>query len=149
MSLKETIDQELKDALKTKDEIRLSTLRMLKSELKYREIEARHPLTDEEIVRAIRSMMKKREESIASFQEGGREDLIARERAELEILRRFVPAEMSPEELEAVVERVLSRFPERNPKLFGAVMREVMGEVKERADGRKVQEIVRKKLAGS
>jgi uncharacterized protein YqeY len=146
MPLLEKIQEDLKSALKERDEIRLSVLRMLKSEIKYREIDAGRALEEGEIVRVIRSLIKKREESIASFREGNRKDLMEREEKEIAVLKKYLPAEMGEAEIEKVVDEVLVKLEEKNPRMFGTVMKEVMGILKDRADGRKVQEIVRRKL---
>jgi len=146
MSLLEKIQEDLKRALKDRDEVRLSVLRMLKSEIKYREIDAGRALEEGEIVRVIRSLIKKREESIASFREGNRKDLMEREEKEIAVLKEYLPAEIGEAEIEKVVDEVLMRLGEKNPRMFGTVMKEVMGILKDRADGRKVQEIVRRKL---
>jgi uncharacterized protein YqeY len=146
MPLLEKIQEDLKSALKERDEIRLSVLRMLKSEIKYREIDAGRALEEGEIVRVIRSLIKKREESIASFREGNRKDLMEREEKEIAVLKEYLPAEMGESEIEKVVDEVLVKLEEKNPRMFGTVMKEVMGILKDRADGRKVQEIVRRKL---
>ena len=148
MSFSEKIAQEFKGALKAKNEIRLSTLRMLKSALQYAEIgQARIKLTDDDVVKTISTLCKQRKESIEQFKKGGREDLVQKEEKELEILQEFLPAQLGPEELESIVKEAIRETGATSMKEMGQVMKVVMAKVPGRADGKLVNQIVRSKLS--
>lgn len=156
--MKEKILQDIKEAMKAKDELKLSVLRMLSSAIKNRELEKRgktgneETLNDEEVMVAIRSEVKKRKDAVEQFSKGGREDLASKEKHELAVLESYLPAEMSDEELEKVVTGVVSSLGEVTQKDFGRVMGEVMKKVKGlpaqagQASGDRVTALVKKIL---
>jgi hypothetical protein len=147
MSLKERIDADLKNALLKKEERKVSTLRLLKSEIRYREIDEKKSFTDEDIIRTIRNMVKKREESILEYRKGNRPDLAEKEEEEIRILKGYLPPELSDEEVLKVIDEVLLQFPQKSPQICGPVVGKVMGILKGRVDGRRVRELVEKRLA--
>ncbi|MDD2671288.1 MAG: GatB/YqeY domain-containing protein, partial [Syntrophales bacterium] len=106
MSLKERIDSDMIQAAKAKDKIRLSAIRMIKTAVHNREIDLKRPAEDTEILQVLSSLTKQRNDSIEQFRKGGREDLVSKETQELQIIKSFMPAEMSKEELEAEVRKV-------------------------------------------
>ncbi len=141
----------MKDAMRAKNELRLSVLRMLLSTIHNREIEKRakggeEKLTDEEVVAAIRSEAKKRKDAIAEFEKGGRHDLVDKEASELKILEGYLPQELSDEEIEKIVKEVMAGFGEITQKDFGRIMGEAMKRVRGRADGDRVSAAVRRFL---
>lgn len=148
MSLNDQLSEDLKDAMRSRDELRLSTIRMLRSEIKNREIEARGTLDDQAIQAAIRSLVKQRRESIDAYRAAGREDLAAREAAEVEVLQKYLPAELNEAELDAIIDDVLSTLPEGTPRQPGPITGQVMKRVAGRADGRRVTEAVKARLGG-
>lgn len=144
--LKAEVEQQIKEALKSGDALRLSALRLFLAAIQNEEIAKQKELTDEEVVVVASRLLKQRRESIAAFEKGGREDLAAKERAELEILSKFVPQQLSPEEIKKVVEEVRGELPEADKNNFGKVMGMVMGKVKSRADGNTVSKVVKEIL---
>ncbi len=147
----EQIKADLKEAMRAKEELRLSVLRMMISALRNKEITLRKgedvSLTDEQVLEVITSEVKKRKDSIKSYQDGGRDDLAENEKKEIEILSKYLPEQMTEEELEAVVDDVIKSKSENSTVAFGAIMGEVMSRVKGKADGSLVATIVKKKLS--
>jgi len=146
VALKERLAEETKDALRSGEKVRLTTLRLLSAAVKNKEVEVGHELDDEEFVQVAQKEAKQRRESIEAFGKGGREDLVAREREELEVLNAYVPAGLSDEELDAIVNETVTAVGATGPGDMGAVMGAVMAKVKGRADGREVQAKVRARL---
>ena len=146
MSLKERLSEESKDALRSGQKVRLATLRLLAAAVKNKEVEVGHELDDEEFVQVAQKEAKQRRESIEAYDKGGREDLVAREREELEVLGEYVPAELSDEELDAIVEETVAAVGATGSGDMGKVMGAVKAKVKGRADGRRVQQKVRARL---
>lgn len=146
ISLKERLDQAFKEAIKGQQKTVLSTLRMLKTAIRNKEVEVRHPLSEAEILAVINSQAKQRRDSVAEYQKAGRQDLASKEEEELSILLSFLPAQMNPEELEAEVVRIITQVGASTPKDLGKVMKTAMAELAGRADGKVVQEIVRRRL---
>ncbi|HLB59091.1 MAG TPA: GatB/YqeY domain-containing protein [Bdellovibrionota bacterium] len=145
--LKGDIDRALIDAQKAKDALKTSTLRMLRSALKYKEIEKKQKsLTDEEIIQVIGVEIKKRREAIELYQKGGRPELAEKEGKEAEILSLFLPEQLPEAELEKLVEKVIKTVGATTVKDMGAVMKGVMELAKGRADGKLINQLVRKKL---
>ncbi len=153
MTNKEKILQDTKEAMKAKDELKLSVLRMLSSAIHNREIDKHGELNDEEVAVAIRSEAKKRKDAVEGFKKGGRKDLADKETAELKILETYLPAEMSDEEIEKIIAGVLSDLGIQKPfdlapgRDFGRVMGEVMKKVKGQAGGDRVSAAVKKLLS--
>lgn len=146
MVLLEKIDGDLKAAMKSKDEVRLRTLRMLKSDLIYKSKEREGNLTDEDILAVMISAAKRRSEAIEEYRRGGRDDLVAEESAEFEIIKEFLPDQLSTEELKELVDGAIADADASSIKDLGAVMKLVMPEIKGRADGKAVNIAVREKL---
>lgn len=146
ISLKERLDQAFKAALKGQQQTALSTLRMLKTAIRNKEVEVKHPLSDAEILAVINSQAKQRRDAVAEYQKAGRQDLASKEEEELSILLSFLPAQLNPEELEAEVVRIITQVGASTPKDLGKVMKTAMAELAGRADGKVVQEMVRRRL---
>ncbi len=147
MALKEQLDAELKTAMREKDQVKLSTVRMLKSAVKYREIELMKPLDDAGVQGVIGSEIKRRRDSVEQYRAGGREDLASKEEAEIAILQRYLPAQLSPDELARIVEAAIQRCGAQGPTDRGKVMKDVLPEVQGKAEGKAVSELVKAKLA--
>lgn len=147
MSLQETIQNQLIHATKEKNAIRVSTLRMLRAAMKNREVELQADLDDQEILRLIRTQIKQRKESIHQFKEGGRDDLVNKEEQELAILMSFMPEQLSPEAINNVVIAVIQELGAKDMKDMGRVMKTVMGQLANAADGKLVNEMARKHLS--
>jgi uncharacterized protein YqeY len=146
MGFADTIGNDLKTAMKAGDKIALEVLRMLKSELKYKEIELGRDLNDEDYLSVLSSAAKRRREAITEFKKGGRDDLANKESAELDIINKYLPQQLSDTEIEKIVDEVIAEVQATTPADIGKVMKAVMPRVKGRADGRKINEIVGKKL---
>jgi uncharacterized protein YqeY len=146
MAFLERIDTELKAALKGRKDSRLNILRMLKSDLQYKEKELGRALTEEDIIVVLSSAAKKRTEAIDEYVKGGREDLAEAERAEFEVIKEFLPRQLSPEELEHLIDSAISETGASSISGLGAVMKVLMPKVRGRADGKAVNVAVRDKL---
>ena len=153
MSLKERIGEEMKAAMKSGDKDRVGVLRMLRARVLEVEVAARekqgrdHEAADEEVVAVISSYAKQRRDSIEAYRGGGREDLAAREEAELSIVQEYLPAPLTPDEIRAIVAGAIAEAGATSAKDMGAVMKLVMPRLKGSADGKQVQEIVRSLLS--
>lgn len=132
-----------------KDALRTSVIRMLKSAILYREKEgsAAERLDDSGVQAVIASEVKKRRDSVEQYRAGGREDLATKEEAEIAILQRYLPAQLSPEELARIVDAAIARVGAQGPKDMGKVMKEVLPQVQGKAEGKAVGEVVKSKLA--
>ena len=149
MSLIKDIDAAFLQAMKAKNEIDLSVLRMLKSSLKNKAIELiKKELEDAEVVAVIKSEIKKRKDSVEAYTQGARQDLADREQAELVVLEKFLPTQMAPELLAAKVKEIVAGLPEGERVDFGKVMKAVMAQLKGSADGAAVSAAVKAALAG-
>ena len=146
MSLHEEIDKSLKEALKARDGEKAKVFRLLKSEIKNREVEVLHPLSDEEIHVVISSMIKKRKDSVEQYKAGGREDLANEEEREIRILQKLLPPPLSQDELRSIISGVIQELGASGEEDFGKVMKEVVSRVKGRADGRVVNVLVKELL---
>ncbi|HET7752937.1 MAG TPA: GatB/YqeY domain-containing protein [Anaeromyxobacteraceae bacterium] len=147
MALKDRIDADLKSAMKDKDAARLSVVRMLKSAIKYREIELMKPLDDAGIEGVVASEIKRRRDSVEQYRAGNREDLASKEEAEIGVLQGYLPQQLSAAEVAAKVDAAIEKAGAKGPKDMGAVMKLLMPEVQGRADGKVVSELVKQKLA--
>ncbi|OGP84831.1 MAG: aspartyl-tRNA amidotransferase [Deltaproteobacteria bacterium RBG_13_65_10] len=147
MSLEERLANDMKAALKGREEIRLSAIRMLRAAIKNKEIELGHALSDEEVLRAIQTMVKQRKDSIEAFKQGGRPDLVERETQEMTVLEGYLPPPLSEEEIERVVREVITATGAKTAKDIGMVMKEAMKRLGGAADGKRVNEVVRRIVA--
>ncbi len=154
MSLRQRIEDDIRTALKAGDKQRLSCLRMVKSKVQEKQVELRGTegreaeLSDEDVTNVVSAYAKQRRDSIESYEQGGRKDLAANERAELEILTAYLPQQMSEDEVSAIVDDAVRESGASEPKDMGAVMKLVMPKVKGRADGKLVNRIVQSRLRG-
>ncbi len=144
--LTETIRAELTAAMKARDAERLSTLRMLQSAFKYQQIESGHELSDEEAMTVIRKAVKQRLDSIEQYTKGNRPELAEKERREMELLKTWLPPELTDEEIEAGIREIIASTGAQSKKDLGKVMKEASARYKGRVDGKKIQEIVSRLL---
>ena len=148
MEILPKIMNEIKDAMRSKDSVKLNTLRFLQSAIKNREIELRpNPMTDDESMSVIKKLVKQRKESIEQYKAGNRQDLVDQETAELKILETYLPAQMSKEQVEKLVLDVISSMGAKTIKEMGPVMKEVLAKSGGAADNKLVSELVRSKLS--
>jgi hypothetical protein len=146
MSLKDSLETGLKEAMKSGDRVAVSAIRLSLSEIKNAAIDKRRPLEDNEVVNILRSGVKKRQESIEIFAKGNRQDLVDKETAEIKVLEAFLPAAMAAEELEALVAAAIAETGAASMKDIGKVMKAVLPRVAGRADGSEVNKLIRAKL---
>jgi len=147
MSLKVLLTEEMKLAMKAKDELRLSVIRLVRSAVKNREIDQKQELDDRGICEVIASLAKQRRESIRMFGEAGRADLVAKEEQELQVLLAFLPQQLTPDEVAELVRTAIAASGAQGPKDMGLVMKALQPQVAGRADGKMVSEMVREKLS--
>ena len=147
-TLKERIDADLKDAMRSKNELTLSVLRMLKSAVKYKEVEpGATALDDAGIQKVIATLIKQRRDSIQQFNDAGRPELAQKEEQEIGVLQSYLPQQLSPQELEQLVQAAVSESGAQGPKDMGLVMKAVGPKVAGRAEGKAVSEAVKAALA--
>ena len=148
MALKEQLDADLKAAMRDKDALKLSVVRMLKSAVKYREIEIMKPLDDAGVLGVIASEIKRRRDSVEQYRAGNRADLADKEEAEIAILQAYLPQQLTPDELRAKVDAAIAKVGAQGPKDMGAVMKALLPEVQGKAEGKLVSELVKARLSG-
>jgi uncharacterized protein YqeY len=146
MGLREKIDDDVKEALKSGAKDKVSTLRMLNAALKNKQIDKRRPLTDEEVVETVRSLIKQRKDSIEQFAKGGRQDLVDKESAEVAVLEGYLPQQLSREEVESLVRDAIAKTGAQGAKDMGKVMKALIPAIGGRADGKLVSELVKHAL---
>jgi hypothetical protein len=148
MSLRERIIADLTAAMKSKDAARTSTLRMMKASVMNREIEKGGELTDEELTKALASLVKQRRDSIEQYEKAGRQELAAKEREEIEVIEVYLPQAATREEIERAVDEAVKETNAASMREMGAVMKAVQSRLAGRsADGRTVSEIVKARLS--
>ncbi len=148
MGLVDRIQQELTSAMKTKDELRLSVLRMVKTALKNKQVEKMAALDDAEAVQVLSTLVKQRRDSIEQFTQGGRADLAGKEQKEIAIIEQYLPARASDAEVDAAIAAAIAETGAKSPKEMGAVMKSVMARLKgQLVDGKVVSERVKAKLS--
>jgi uncharacterized protein YqeY len=147
MSLKERIVKDMTAAMKAREAARLSTLRMVKAAVQNREIEKGEPLTDEETAKLLQSLVKQRRDSVEQYEKAGREELAAKERAEIAVIEEYLPQAASREEIERAVAEAVAETGASSLKEMGAVMKVALSRLAGRnADGRTVSEVVKARL---
>lgn len=144
--IQDKLQEDLKNAQLSRDEVRVSTLRLLLSEIKNTEISKGGKLVDEDIILVVQREVKKRKEAASLFRSGGREILAQKEEAELKVLEEYLPPQLTNEELTKVVELTISGIGAKSIADMGKVIGEVMNKVKGQADGGTVSKIVKMKL---
>jgi len=150
MSLVEQVSTAITDAMRQKDAGRLSALRMLKAAFMNKSVEKGHDLDDAEAQQVVNTLVKQRRDSIEHFQKGGREDLVAKETAEIAVLESYLPPSADPAVIERAVMDAIAETGASSPKDMGKVMKAAMARLTgQTADGKAVNEIVRKMLSGA
>ena len=148
MNLKEKLNEDMRKALRKKDVLRLSTIRLLLAAIKNLEIAQGKDkeLKESDLLGALSSEAKKRKEAIEGYKRGKRKELVEKETRELEIIKEYLPEELSPEELGRIIEETIEEVCAKDPKDMGKVMGAIMGKVRGRADGKVVSHLVKEKL---
>ena len=144
--LTEKIRADLTEAMKAQQKERLSAIRMLQSAIKNEQINVGHELSDEEAMAVIRKAVKQRQDSIEQYTKGNRPELAAKEQGEIDVLKTYLPPELSEAELESGVREIIASTGAQSKKDMGKVMKEATARYKGRADGKKIQEIVSRLL---
>jgi uncharacterized protein YqeY len=147
MSLGERLMDEMKQALKSNDKLRLSTIRMIRTAVKNKEIEQRKTLDDDTIMRVIQGMVRKGEESVEQFKLGGRMDLVEKETKEIEILKSYLPRALSQEEILRIIDQTIEETEASSLKDLGKVMKSVMAKLGGRAEGSLINQLVKERLS--
>lgn len=147
LEMLERLNQDMKQAMKDKDKVRLSVVRMVKSAVKNREIELGHPLTDDDIMAVIQKELKQRKDSLQAFQDAHRTDLIAGVEEEMAVLNKYLPEQFDENELRQLVADVVAETGAQSKADMGKVMGQLMPKVRGRADGKVVQQIVQSFLS--
>ena len=148
-TLKERIDADLKDAMRAKNELTLSVVRMLKSAVKYKEVEpGAAALDDAGVQKVIATLIKQRRDSIQQFNDAGRPELAQKEEQEIAVLQNYLPQQLSAQELEQLVQAAVNETGAQSAKDMGAVMKAAMPRVGGRADGKRVSALVQEVLRG-
>jgi uncharacterized protein YqeY len=147
MALYQQLDQAFKTALKSQQPVAASTLRMLKSAIRYREVELKRSLSEDELLAVVATQAKQRREAVAEYTKAARPDLAKKEEEELSILLSFLPEQLSNEACEAEVSGIIAELGASGPKDLGRVMKAVMARLAGRADGKVIQEMARRRLS--
>lgn len=143
MSLTDQLMTDIKTAMKSQDKTALSVIRMLKSALMNKKIELGHVLTDQEEAQVVASQMKQQKDSLADFQKGGRDDLVAQTQAQMKVLQQYLPQQLSKAEPQQIVQQSAAEIQATSAADFGKLMKTVMPKVRGRADGSLVNQIVK------
>lgn len=148
MSIQEKLTEDMKSAMRAKDKIRLSTIRMVINTIKNKEKESGEELSDDDASAVIAYEVKKRKDSAQAFREGGRGDLVEIEEKEIEILAEYMPEQMGEDEIRELARTIVEKVGANSPKDMGKVMKELMPHVKGKADGSTVNKVVKELLTG-
>jgi uncharacterized protein YqeY len=147
MSLKDRIQQDVKDAMRAKEKQRLATIRLITAAIKQREVDERIELDDEQVLVVLDKMCKQRRESISQFEKAGRDDLIAREASELEIIQGYLPEQLGEDEIAAMIDIVMAETGASSIKDMGKVMGQLKPKLQGRADMAAVSALIKSKLS--
>lgn len=140
MSIRDQIQQNMTAALKAQEKERLAAFRYLFSQIRYKEIETKKPLMDDEVIKLLGAEAKRRRESIEAYQKGGRKDLVDKEKFELSVIEEYLPKQLSDDELKTIIAEVKSANPNGD---FGTLMKVTMAKVSGRADGGRVAGLIK------
>ncbi|MDO8750585.1 MAG: GatB/YqeY domain-containing protein [Dehalococcoidia bacterium] len=148
MSLQERLLEDLRDAMRQKDELRRTTLRMIRAAVQNEEIALQKPLDDAGILKILATQVRQHQESITEFHRGKRLDLVEKEEAELAIIRQYMPQQVSQEEITQMARDAIAKVGARGPSDMGKVMGQLMPQLRGKADGSQVSQVVAQLLAG-
>jgi uncharacterized protein YqeY len=148
-TIKERLSEQMKASMKSRDKDTLAYVRNLHAAIRKKEIDDRIDLDDAGVVKIITSLVKQRQDSIDQFRQGGREDLVANEEAELKFLQTFMPAQMDEAEIRKIVDWAVTEAKATGPKDMGNVMKLLLPKTQGRADGKLVNQLVRERIGGS
>ena len=146
MNLSERLNEDMKQAMKSKDKFRLSTIRMVRSTINYSEIELKRTLDDNEVLDILSREIKQRKDALQEFEKAGRDELAATNRAEIELIQKYLPQQLSEEEIKVIVQQTIQETGASSKSEMGKVMSALMPKVKGRADGKLVNQAVQQFL---
>ncbi|AGB41802.1 hypothetical protein Halha_1891 [Halobacteroides halobius DSM 5150] len=146
MSIQDKLLEDMKKAMKSKEKAKLSVIRMARAEIKDAEINERKDLSDDEIIEVLSRLVKQTKESLSEFKKAGDEERVAKAKQEIKILKNYLPAQLSKEELAKLVKETISDLGAEDMSDMGQVMGAIMPQVKGRADGNQVNKLVRERL---
>jgi len=149
LTLKERIVEDMKQAMKAKDKLKLDAIRMLRGAIRDREIEKQLDLDDDGVIQVLANQVKKRRDSIEQFRDAGRTDLVEREEKQLQALEIYMPQQLSLDEVKHLVDEVIAETGASSMRDMGKVMSTIMPRIRGKADGKQVNQIVRETLGGS
>ena len=149
MSLAEKITEDVKIAMKNQDKEKLNVIRMVKSAIQLAKIEAKHDLSDEEVIDVISKQIKMRKDSIVEFEKASRTDLAENYRKEIEILKEYMPEPLSIEKVKEIIDDAFDKIKPISPKQMGLIMKEVTPQVRGKFDMGEVSKIIKEKLSGN
>ncbi|MDQ0190478.1 GatB/YqeY domain-containing protein [Alicyclobacillus cycloheptanicus] len=142
MGLSEQLSEDMKQAMKEKDKLRLSVIRMVRAAVKNKEIETGAALTDDEVLGIVQKELKQRRDSLQAFESGGRADLVDEAKAEIAVLESYLPAQLSEDELRDIAARIIAEVGATGKRDTGKVMSKLMPEIRGKADGKLAQQVV-------
>ncbi|MFE4711324.1 MULTISPECIES: GatB/YqeY domain-containing protein [Bacillales] len=146
MNLSERLNEDMKQAMKSKDKFALSTIRMVRSTIKYLEIDLKRTLDDNEVLDILSREIKQRKDALQEFETAGRDDLAASTKAEIEIIIKYLPEQLSEEEIKVIVQQTIQETGASSKSEMGKLMSALMPKVKGRADGKLVNQVVQQFL---
>lgn len=146
MSLKEKLQEDLKSSMKNKDTVRKSVITLIRAAIKQYEVDNRKELGDDGVIDIISKQLKQRKDSLVEFEKAGREDLIEETKSEIQVLEEYLPQQLSEEELEQIVIETIAEVGATSMKDMGKIMSTIKPKTAGRADGRKINELVKKNL---
>ena len=146
MSLKEKLQEDLKSSMKNKDTVKKSVVTLIRASIKQYEVDNRVELSDDEIIDLIAKQLKQRRDSLVEFQKANRDDLVSETESEIEVLKEYLPQQLSEEELNEIVIATISEVGATSMKDMGKIMSAIKPKVKGRADGKLINELVKKNL---
>ncbi len=147
MALVDQLNEDMKVAMKSKDKFKLSVIRMIRSAIKYAEIDQKTTLSDEQVIDVLTREVKQRRDSLHEFEKAGRDDLVEKVKQELDILKVYLPEQLSEEELQAIIQAVIQETGASGKKDMGKVMGALMPKVKGQADGKLINKFVQEYLS--
>jgi uncharacterized protein YqeY len=147
MSLKEQLKTELKEAMKAKDVAARDNIRAINTAIKQIEVDERRDVPDEEILKIIQKLVKQREDAMTQFKEAGRDDLYEKEKSEADFMKKYLPAQLSDEELESAMKEIIAEVGATSMKEMGKIMGVATKKLANTADGKRVNEMVKKLLS--
>jgi len=147
MDLKEQLNADLKEAMKSKDSIRKNVISLIRSSVKQVEIDEQRNCTDEDVSKIIVRQLKQRKDALESFRQAQRNDLVNQTNTEIDVLESYLPQPLSPEEMEELVDQAITETGAHSMKEMGVVMSKVMSRVQGRADGNTLKQLVQRKLS--